>query len=128
MECRMKMCCPYISRIGSTQYWKFLSFLFALEEINQDSQILPNITLGYNIHDSNSNKRGTLEALLDLLSKGEANVPNYSCEKEKNTLVVLEGAEADTSRDISNLLNPYKIPQVGFMIAWPFEGDKFPWL
>ncbi|XP_015684638.1 vomeronasal type-2 receptor 26-like [Protobothrops mucrosquamatus] len=96
----------------STVYWHVLSFLFALEEINQNPLILPNVTLGYNIHDSYSNAKVTLEALLDLLSKGEADVPNYSCGKERNTVVVLEEADADMSIHISGLLNLYKIPQL----------------
>ncbi|KAK9405726.1 type-2 vomeronasal receptor [Crotalus adamanteus] len=96
----------------ASRAWKLLSFLFAFEEINQNPQILPNITLGYNIYDNGVTTRRTLEALLDLLSKGEADVPNYSCGKQRNTLVVLEGVDADMSIHISNLLNLYKIPQV----------------
>ncbi|XP_026544748.1 vomeronasal type-2 receptor 26-like [Notechis scutatus] len=98
--------------MDNSEHWKVLSFLFALKEINQNPQILPNVTLGYAIHESGSSRKGTAKALLDLLSKGEADVPNYSCGKRKNTLGVLEGADADMSIDISNLLNPYKIPQL----------------
>ncbi|KAK9405725.1 type-2 vomeronasal receptor [Crotalus adamanteus] len=97
---------------SSREYWKVLSFLFAFEEINQNPQILPNVTLGYNIYDTGVTTKVTLEALLDLLSKGEADVPNYSCGKRRNTLVVFEGVGADMSIHISNLLNLYKIPQV----------------
>ncbi|XP_070592728.1 vomeronasal type-2 receptor 26-like [Erythrolamprus reginae] len=93
-------------------YWKALSFIFALQEINQNPQILSNVTLGYNILDSYSTSKVTSEVLLEILSKGEANVPNYSCGMQKNTLVVLEGADVDMSIYISNLLNLYKIPQL----------------
>ncbi|XP_060549347.1 extracellular calcium-sensing receptor-like [Pantherophis guttatus] len=99
-------------RTSYPEFWKALSFLFAFEEINQNPQILPNVTLGYNIYDNSVTTKRTLEALLDLLSKGEADVPNYSCGKRRNTLVVLEGVGADMSIHISSLLNLYKIPQV----------------
>uniref|UniRef100_A0A670Z8S4 G-protein coupled receptors family 3 profile domain-containing protein n=1 Tax=Pseudonaja textilis TaxID=8673 RepID=A0A670Z8S4_PSETE len=88
------------------------SFLFALEEINQNPQILPNVTLGYNIHDNYFNTKVTSEILLDLLSKGEADIPNYNCGKWRNTLTVLEGADSDMSIQISSMLSLFKIPQV----------------
>ncbi|XP_070592654.1 vomeronasal type-2 receptor 26-like [Erythrolamprus reginae] len=75
-------------------------------------ELLYNLTLGYNIHDNYSNTRGTSDALLDMLSTGEANVPNYSCGKKDNLMAVLDGSLDEISIQISTFVGTYKVPQV----------------
>ncbi|XP_013917853.1 PREDICTED: vomeronasal type-2 receptor 26-like [Thamnophis sirtalis] len=96
---------------GFTTYWFLLSFLFAIREINQDPQVLPNFTLGYDIYENYYEPRMTTEALADLLSTGQANVPNYICGREKRLLAVIEGVESDISEQISTISSLYKMPQ-----------------
>ncbi|XP_029141197.1 vomeronasal type-2 receptor 26-like, partial [Protobothrops mucrosquamatus] len=102
-----------------------LSFLYAVHHFYQDSRnLLYNLTLGYNIYEYYFSEQITLDALLDLLSDGEANVPNYRCGTQKSTLAVLEGANADISILISNMLGTYKIPQISYSFVSPILRDK----
>ncbi|KAK9405180.1 type-2 vomeronasal receptor [Crotalus adamanteus] len=123
-----------------SEYWKMLSFLFAIQAINKNPYILFNVTLGYNIYDDYFRAQTTSEALLDLLSEGEANVPNYSCGRQRNTVAALEGADTDISFLISTMLGTYKIPQINhgfdsqvlsdenpfFYPMLPAEGVQYP--
>ncbi|XP_070789857.1 vomeronasal type-2 receptor 26-like [Pituophis catenifer annectens] len=66
----------------------------------------------------------TTDPLLDLLSDGEANVPNYRCGRQINTVALLEDSETGSSIQISTMLGTYKIPQIYYSFASRVMGDK----
>uniref|UniRef100_A0ABM5GQ82 Vomeronasal type-2 receptor 26-like n=1 Tax=Pogona vitticeps TaxID=103695 RepID=A0ABM5GQ82_9SAUR len=105
---------------------------FAINEINKNPQILPNITLGFHICDSYSNSWMTYRTTLNLLSKRMRFIPNYECDGKKNLLAVIGGLGSDISVLMADILGLYKIPQmfegaIAFMIHRNVhvEFDKF---
>ncbi|XP_070790263.1 vomeronasal type-2 receptor 26-like [Pituophis catenifer annectens] len=92
--------------------------------VNMNPQFLHNLTLGYSIYDNYVNALGTSDALLDILSTGEANVPNYSCGRKENILALIDGAKRDISIQMSTLIGPYKIPQISDTIVSEALNDK----
>ncbi|XP_053234842.1 vomeronasal type-2 receptor 26-like [Podarcis raffonei] len=120
------------TEFGSTRYWHILSFSLAVQEINQNPTVLPNITLGYNLFDSFYDGRLTSDAILDGHSGGVKNIPNYNCGQQKNLLAVIEGAESDIFIQIASMSDIYKTPQIshGFalhdQIQFPFVYRMVP--
>uniref|UniRef100_A0A4X2LG32 G-protein coupled receptors family 3 profile domain-containing protein n=1 Tax=Vombatus ursinus TaxID=29139 RepID=A0A4X2LG32_VOMUR len=99
-------------------YYQVLALVFAVEEINKDPNLLPNITLGFNIFDTHTSDVSTLESSLTLLSGQRLAVPNYQCEKQGKSLAVIAGPYSELSVKIASVLELYKFPQ---MTCGPYD-------
>ncbi|XP_039183051.1 vomeronasal type-2 receptor 26-like [Crotalus tigris] len=91
-----------------------LALAFAVKEINEDSQMLPNITLGFHIYDSYLNARMTYRTTLDLLFKSQEFVPNYKCDSQKNLVAIIGGLDFVISSHIAEIVQFFKIPQLTY--------------
>ncbi|XP_054850491.1 vomeronasal type-2 receptor 26-like [Eublepharis macularius] len=85
---------------------------FAVNEINANPQILPNVTLGFHIYDSYFDMKMTYRTTLGLLFKSQRFVPNYKCDTQKNIITITGGLGADISFRVADILGLYKIPQL----------------
>ncbi|XP_070586383.1 vomeronasal type-2 receptor 26-like [Erythrolamprus reginae] len=101
-----------------------LLLIFNIQLINKNSQFLHNLTLGYNFHDNYWSTFRTSDALLDILSTGEVNVPNYGCGRMDNLLALLDGARREISTQASTLGGTYKVPQINYFNAPEALSDK----
>ncbi|XP_032092123.1 vomeronasal type-2 receptor 26-like [Thamnophis elegans] len=92
-------------------YQHILAMAFAVKEINESPQILPNLTLGVCIYDSYDNAQKTYQATLRLLSSMEELVPNYVCNIQNDVVAVIGGLDAQISLHVATILDTYKKPQ-----------------
>ncbi|XP_015268932.1 PREDICTED: vomeronasal type-2 receptor 26-like [Gekko japonicus] len=93
-------------------YQHLLALAFAVNEINLNPKILPNITLGFHIYDSYYDKKMTYHTTLDLLFKSDRYFPNYECGKQKNLVTIIGGLGSDITFHMADILGLYKIPQL----------------
>ncbi|XP_048372652.1 vomeronasal type-2 receptor 26-like [Sphaerodactylus townsendi] len=87
---------------------------FAVKEINENPQILPNFSLGFHIYDSYFNGRWTFGATMRLTSSRDPFVPTYKCDTRDNLVAVIGGLDSDTSRHVATILSTYKVPQLTY--------------
>ncbi|KAG6539737.1 type-2 vomeronasal receptor [Crotalus adamanteus] len=107
-------------------YQHILALVFAVKEINGNPNILPNVTLGFQIYDSYFNERMTLQGTLGLLSIRDRFIPNYRCNRKKNQMAVIGGLDFDTSLHMSSILMSYNMPQLSYGSFAPDDQIQAP--
>ncbi|XP_075125811.1 vomeronasal type-2 receptor 26-like [Leptodactylus fuscus] len=95
-------------------YKDLLTFRFAIEEINQDQTILPNISLGYHIYDSCSDSKKAVKSVLQILSGPRMTVPNYSCSGQRNVAGFIGDQGSATTVSMTQILAIYRYSQISY--------------
>ncbi|XP_043943965.1 vomeronasal type-2 receptor 26-like [Protopterus annectens] len=84
--------------------------VYAIEEINKNPYLLPNITLGFHIYDSCYTEARGFAGALNMLSGNKALIPNYQCSLKKHFAGMI-GDSSVTSPTIARILTVYRYPQ-----------------
>ncbi|XP_053117141.1 vomeronasal type-2 receptor 26-like [Hemicordylus capensis] len=95
-------------------YQHVLALAFAIKEINENPKILPNVTLGFRIHDSYNDASMTYHTTLGLLFKSQRFPPNYKCDAQDKLIAIIGGLSSDVSFRMAEILHLYKKPQLTY--------------
>ncbi|XP_043943850.1 extracellular calcium-sensing receptor-like [Protopterus annectens] len=101
-----------------------LVIIFAIEEINSNPHLLPNLTVGYKIYDSCTAEIMALQGLMWQLSAQRNPVPNYRCAKNSTTVAIIGDALSATSLPVAQILGLYRFPQITYAATIPILSDK----
>uniref|UniRef100_A0A8C5MEH6 G-protein coupled receptors family 3 profile domain-containing protein n=1 Tax=Leptobrachium leishanense TaxID=445787 RepID=A0A8C5MEH6_9ANUR len=89
------LCVISPTRFGFDYYQSLQAMMFAVEEINARPDLLPNVTLGFQIFDTCAAMRRSVEGTLWMLSSGNKSIPNYQWQ-DKALLAGIVGDSGST--------------------------------
>ncbi|OCT68926.1 hypothetical protein XELAEV_18040234mg [Xenopus laevis] len=111
--------------VSSLQYYRhFLAAIFAFEEINNNVNILPNVTLGFHIHDSWGNERKAISSIFSMLTGSNDYVPNYKCTQNRIPSAFIGHLLSSVSNVMYQITSIYGLPQVSYGAVDPEFSDR----
>ncbi|XP_069832197.1 vomeronasal type-2 receptor 26-like [Dendropsophus ebraccatus] len=110
--------------IQNREYTHLLAFQFAIESINNRTDILPNITLGYHIYDSCGNENKVIKDVLQIMSGHTVTAPNYSCMEKDAVVGFIGDLLSVTTLPMAQLLSFYGYAQISYGATDPLLKDK----
>ncbi|XP_074496740.1 extracellular calcium-sensing receptor-like [Sebastes fasciatus] len=102
---------------------------FAIDEINRNSNLLPNVTLGYSLNDNCNNLGVGFRAALSLASGQEEQfMLDKTCVGTPPVLGIVGDSSSRRSIAISTVLGLYRVPMVSYFATCSCLSDrqKFP--
>ncbi|XP_064159229.1 extracellular calcium-sensing receptor-like [Anguilla rostrata] len=101
------------------------TMVFAIKEINNSSELLPGVTLGYQIHDSCASVPVAVKVVFQLVNGIEpVFFPNQSCSESTTVHAVVGDSSSTSSIAMSRILGPFGIPQVSHYATCACLSDK----
>ncbi|XP_076853657.1 extracellular calcium-sensing receptor-like [Brachyhypopomus gauderio] len=98
------------------------TMIFAIEQINRDGRLLPNVSLGYRIYDSCSNPLHALRTALELLGGTGEESGNTEC--RGNVPVVIGDGGSTLSMVVAHCLGVFQLPQISYFSSCACLSNK----
>ncbi|XP_043932110.1 vomeronasal type-2 receptor 26-like [Protopterus annectens] len=117
-------------RISTTTLFRIRAYrfvqvvIFAINEINHNKKLLPNITLGFSLYDGCFSEPRALDRTIHLLSGHQQAVPNYSCHSGSLIPGFIGDEPSQSAIPMARILGIYRYPQISFGAARAVLSDK----
>ncbi|XP_057204244.1 extracellular calcium-sensing receptor-like [Triplophysa rosa] len=92
------------------------TMIFAIHEINQNENLLPNVSVGYKIYDSCGSRMSSVSAIMALMN-GHETAEEERCNGQSPIHAVIGETESATTIILSRTTGPFKIPVISHSSA-----------
>uniref|UniRef100_A0A8C5MH82 G-protein coupled receptors family 3 profile domain-containing protein n=1 Tax=Leptobrachium leishanense TaxID=445787 RepID=A0A8C5MH82_9ANUR len=99
-------------------------YQFAIDEINRNPTLLPNLTLGFQVYDSCAGIHQELGGTLKMLTGQKEGVPNFNCRKIPPVVSTIGHSTSTFSMLNAHVLGLYRYPQISYFASSSVLSDK----
>ncbi|XP_065134744.2 extracellular calcium-sensing receptor-like [Paramisgurnus dabryanus] len=113
---------PKCKSLSLREFQNAQTMVFAIEEINNRTDILPGVSLGYKIYDSCGSIEEALRASLSLVNEG--NETRLSCQRPNTVQAIIAETSSMPTIAISSTVGPLHIPVISHFATCACLSDR----
>uniref|UniRef100_A0A9J8CPF4 G-protein coupled receptors family 3 profile domain-containing protein n=1 Tax=Cyprinus carpio carpio TaxID=630221 RepID=A0A9J8CPF4_CYPCA len=115
---------PYCEKFNIEIFQQAQTMAFAVNEINKNPNLLPNITLGYHLYDNCVRLGIAFRAAISLASGTEESFSNLNCTGPPPVIGIVGDPSSTPSIAISNVLGLFRVPIVSHYATCSCLSDR----
>ncbi|XP_057185558.1 extracellular calcium-sensing receptor-like [Triplophysa rosa] len=115
---------PYCEQFDMASFQQAQTMVFALQEINKNPSLLPNITLGYYLYDNCVKLGVAFRAATALVSGTEESISNLDCTGPPPVIAIVGDPGSTHSIAISSVLGLFRVPMVSYFATCSCLSDR----
>ncbi|XP_059420784.1 extracellular calcium-sensing receptor-like isoform X1 [Carassius carassius] len=115
---------PYCEKFNMESFQHAQTMAFAIDEINKNPNLLPNITLGYHLYDNCVMLGMAFRAAISLASGTEESFSNLNCTGPPPVIGIVGDPGSTPSIAISSYLGMFRVPIVSHYATCSCLSDK----
>ncbi|XP_057203738.1 extracellular calcium-sensing receptor-like [Triplophysa rosa] len=115
---------PYCQRFYMAAFQQAQAMVFAINEINKNPKLLPNITLGYHLYDNCIKVGVALRAATALVSGTEESLSDFNCTGPPPVIGIVGDPSSTHCIAISSVLGLFRIPMVSYYATCSCLSDR----
>ncbi|XP_027017474.1 extracellular calcium-sensing receptor-like [Tachysurus fulvidraco] len=115
---------PKCRSLSLREFQNAQTMLFAIEEINNRTDLLPGVELGYKIYDSCESIEITTRASLSLVNENGKNASEIPCSKPDTVQAIIGQTSSSPTLAIAATVGPLKIPVVSHLATCACLSNK----
>ncbi|XP_067851825.1 extracellular calcium-sensing receptor-like [Heptranchias perlo] len=116
---------PECKSFDFTQFQFAQTMIYTIEEINRNQTLLPNITLGYQIHDGCGDPAMSTKVTTLLISGQEETLADPKCKTTSNIPAIVTDAESMQSVAVARVITPFNVTMFSYSAAYDYLNNMY---